>query len=138
MKTIYATLLLLLAACGHHGQDAELVPVIQTFAQEAQTRGIPVDTSVSVTFGEPDAGTMAQCKHVLADHWIVVSRDEWLRDSDARREEILFHELGHCVLGRPHLDDGTETLMTTKLVSEDVYEGARTTFIDELFQNRNQ
>lgn len=36
---------------------------------------------------------------------VKIDRDYWATASDAAKENLVFHELGHCILHRGHLDD---------------------------------
>jgi len=99
------------ANAGTIGQD--FVPYVKRFAKEAELRKVKFDTdrvrNVSISFGFNlnDYNALAYCD--VGNHEIKVSESYWLTASDSAREELLFHELGHCLLNRAH-DDGTMSL----------------------------
>lgn len=65
----------------------------------------------------------------------------WEMADDTAREMILFHELGHCVLNRPHHAGEVQlggrrlpaSLMTAKMFSRKFYEMNRDYYLQELF-----
>ena len=87
-----------------------LQPYFTAFVEEASIRGIVVDfiqnpVSGSIT-EELEDGISAQCQHDNdAPNRLLVSRLAWSRSNELQREFLVFHELGHCYLGRSHLDD---------------------------------
>ncbi len=68
---------------------------------------------------------------------VYIDIDAWGRFSDLIREELIFHELGHCLLRRLHCNrefGGVPlSLMCYYLVSLEHYERFRDNYIDELF-----
>ena len=108
-------LLILLAACS--GKEApepvyqvpgEVEPYIQQFITEARLRGKEMAiTNLVVTFGPTvSSDVCGACLPGSADPngqvRIVLSNDPycWQELTPEDREELVFHELGHCVLGR--------------------------------------
>ncbi len=108
-------LLLLLAACA--GKEApqpvyqvpdDLAPYIQKFTDEARLRGKDIAiTNLIVTFGPTTSDDVCgMCLPGSRDPngqvRIVLSNDPycWQELTPEDREELVFHELGHCVLGR--------------------------------------
>lgn len=45
---------------------------------------------------------------------VILNEEHWNRSNDLEREELVFHELGHCLLGRPHRE-GDITFQSTKM-----------------------
>jgi len=125
----------------------ELRPFYMAFEQEAAERGIDIDlTAIGVTGNIVELGNnsiLGVCRSVPGENSrVAVDIDAWASSSDAFREVIVFHELGHCVLGRQHLDDsedgiclsimnsgvsGCDIILDDKVVRED--------YLDELFFN---
>jgi hypothetical protein len=108
-------LLILLSACS--GKETpgpvyqvpdEVEPYIQKFTAEARLRGKDITVSnLVVTFGPTSSGDVCgTCLPGPADPdgqvRIVLSNNPycWEKISAEDREELVFHELGHCVLGR--------------------------------------
>ncbi len=71
---------------------------------------------------------------------ITINSDAWNKFTEPGREQLLFHELGHCVLFRDHLDeihsDGTRfrSIMATYGVPEADYKLYREEYLQELFK----
>lgn len=70
-------------------------------------------TSVSIQFTQqlgrgldtPDGGEtarVASCQKDLVPSLIVVSKDRWSKLSETNKKLVIWHELGHCILGRSH------------------------------------
>ncbi|NRB51143.1 MAG: hypothetical protein HRU41_25960 [Saprospiraceae bacterium] len=126
--------------------DEALQPYFERFDQEARARGL--DFSVEMEELEADIigierdGVLGQCHYSEQAPNIVEVDDEfWARASDLEKEYVVFHELGHCVLGRNHNDDrnadGTcSSIMQSGLTSCRVAYGPanRALFLDELFE----
>ena len=69
---------------------------------------------------------------------IVLPRPLWIDLSPHEREQALFHELGHCYLGRDHDESTTEggrmkSVMATWLFDKRIYRRRREEYIEELF-----
>ncbi len=69
---------------------------------------------------------------------VTIDKREWEANSSTWREMLMFHELGHCVLGRGHIDTlkpngKPESLMHRSLFSESYYRSNRQDYLDELF-----
>jgi hypothetical protein len=61
---------------------------------------------------------------------------------DADREELIFHEMGHCVLGRAHKSIKTAegipaSIMHPYRISNSVYKEYRDQYLNELFHPMN-
>jgi hypothetical protein len=92
----------------------KLRPYVDRFMWEAQKRGIFPDTSkLSIEFErnlkleDDDRKVLGLCTR--SSNLNQVKLDTlttlWLLSGYLGREEIVFHELGHCLLGRRHRDD---------------------------------
>jgi hypothetical protein len=90
--------------------DPALEGILETFAQEAASRGVLIDyESLNLTARLQTvtrAGVAGFCSSTQeGDPEIVVDRDFWNRVIPLQQELVVFHELGHCILGRGHTDD---------------------------------
>lgn len=116
----------------------------ERFETEAATRGIDIDWSAqyiytSLTSIESDA--VGQClTYEQGRNDLLIDEDYWSRSSDTNREFLIFHELGHCVLQRSHIDssnpDGTcQSIMNSGNDScrKNYNITTRTQYLDELF-----
>jgi hypothetical protein len=125
--------------------NSELAPFFITFQEEARRYGLEIDYESSNVTAQLEqinngnvAGTCTTNGHNLRD--IVIDQSFWDRASPLLREMVIFHELGHCVLGRGHFEgqfnNGVcQSIMRSGLGScIDAYNANnRDYFIDELF-----
>ena len=163
--TIYFLLIVLLSACSDEGANTgqigfqsddeffptvtpELRPLYMAFEQEAALRGLTIDlTAEAVTGNIVQLGNNAVLGLCRSDvpgepNRVAVDIEAWNNSSDAFREVIVFHELGHCILGREHLDAEENgvciSLMNSGLSGcEIILDDAqvRKEYLDELFLN---
>jgi len=90
--------------------DAAIQPYFDLFEIEAQKRGKEVDLAKDLINGIVvdlvDDVVYGQCATTASTgiRTVRVNREFWDSASPADREFLIFHELGHCVLERLHLD----------------------------------
>lgn len=63
---------------------------------------------------------------------IQIKRSYWVRTTEALREELIFHELGHCILGKDHTEHNG--IMRSALMPNDDYLANRESYLKELFE----
>jgi hypothetical protein len=77
------------------------------FIQEMHNRKIYL-SNIKVTMGFGfnlvDYNALGQCN--MKTKQVLINKAYWVNASDSEREALIFHELGHCILGRNH-EDGT-------------------------------
>ena len=91
-------------------------PHVDRFINEAEKRGISLDVSrlsiefdsdINISTGNDQQTVVGSCSQ--SGNLDLVKIDTlnslWLLSGTLGREEIIFHELGHCLLGRQHRDD---------------------------------
>ena len=154
--------LLVLAAC-HQSPDLEikttkiypgveeaLWPFFAAFEQAAADRGQHIDLAAEGITGSieaiPNHGTVGLCNHrpEAPDH-VIIDESFWQMSNRHAKELIVFHELGHCYLGRGHNDqqrtDGTcmSIMRSGRGGCLDFYTNAnRTDYLDELYSVSEQ
>lgn len=81
--------------------DAELAPYLSKFSID-----IGVSTSgISASFQALTAPSVGQCvKYSNGDKSIVIDPTYWSIASLYAREEVVYHELGHCAMNLGHID----------------------------------
>ncbi len=88
--------------------DSELAPYVDRFVEAAadQDRYIDLrDYSLSAHIETAADEVAGQCvSYTNGAHRIYIDPEYWVRATDLEREFVVFHELGHCVLGRSHVD----------------------------------
>lgn len=136
--------------------DPILEPYITLFEQKAFERQLNIHVNdIKVYFVEDlgedeDSVTLALCKtyetssgQTAETPEIEVDRQEFERLTTYGKEAVMFHELGHCVLGRNHNDDIVPSeenrpvsIMSTYLVGAYYYNKYYSSYINELFNGR--
>jgi len=143
--------ILVLQSCGKGEEraavDSQLQVFFEEFSTEAQIRGLEIDLTemdVSGFFDNiEDQLTMGQCKQYDDDSKeVVIDADHWNKLSSTEKEYLVFHELGHCVLGREHLNTKDDRGNCVSIMQSgeggcrDNYStNKRTDYLDELFDN---
>ena len=88
-------------------------PYVDQFVWEAEQRGLSMDVSrLTIEFdsdiqgGNSPGSVVGICTRVGNQQLIRLDtlNSLWLLSGNLGKEEILFHELGHCMLDRPHKD----------------------------------
>lgn len=148
-----AAVLLLVAGCqkeevlivDNYTIQAELAPYFDRFQAEAAVRGVSVDfvaAQLSAALEDiAEANVSGQCYYNGDEpNRLVIDLVFWKQATDLKREFVIFHELGHCYLGRRHLDtansDGTCASMMHSGLSgcRNAYNSrTRSEYLDELF-----
>jgi len=90
--------------------DPELRVYFQRFEDESAARGLSVDLTASGITGTileiDEKHILGRCSFPRAQpNRVTIDRTFWRRGTDLFREFVVFHELGHCYLFRPHLED---------------------------------
>lgn len=104
----YVLLALLLTGCGHHRViliDPTVQPFYNSFLAEASKQGkdLKIDSLMITKVSVLPELELGRCDD--GDIPIVLILDSyWESASIADKEQLIYHELGHCVLGRKHLD----------------------------------
>ena len=82
-------------------------PYVQQFIEEGKKRGVDIDFSDSglkIELSEKElefAGGFCY----LGEHHIVINKTVWQQGNEEYKTRLIFHELGHCELGRLHKND---------------------------------
>lgn len=123
--------------------DSEFNPIVQSFVYEARQRGHLVDlTNLSMTFGKIRSKkgdkTVGYCvRDFMGGMVIKIHTPTWKEMGPYQQEELIFHELAHCIMGRDHCSvkdkDGPISILYPKILSEKYYKEKREELVDELF-----
>ncbi len=141
----------------YYSVATELEPYVQRFRDEAQKRGKPIAiNNLIVEFGQTSQQDV--CGECTLEPGktprVVLTQNAlcWQQASAQARECLVFHELGHCLLKRPHLtkqfpngsfvslmnpDDRTVYATCTYPIGNDGCDKRprRAYYMDELFDN---
>ena len=125
--------------------DSSLQEYFKQFEHEASLRNIDVDleaSEISGTISDIEEHNVAgQCFfHSQSSNHIVIDQEFWNSASHLLREMVVFHELGHCYLGRGHKETQSNEGICLSIMRSglngcfDNYNTAtRDQYIDELF-----
>lgn len=133
MNKWYVVALLFLSACGKPEPkviDPAFLPLLNSFKQYANSYGKIYDYDISITFVEKydKANVVGQC---TGNDTITIRRSFWNNVNDLQREDVLFHELGHCVMNLDHVP--TPSIMNAQTLQLWYYAAYREELIKELF-----
>lgn len=99
------------------GSDPEFVPYLMLFNDEMKSRGVtglPYRVVISFDDSLDNSYTLGVCyiRGMVAGsplrgytrqiRSVSINKSSWVRLRAESREELIFHELGHCVLGKTH------------------------------------
>jgi hypothetical protein len=140
----YVLLLLLLTSCGPHlNIESKYQPYVDAFEKRAAMVGVPVKvtdlTILSVpTINRKDViGNCSVPLYNFRSPTITISQEYWVNMDVYSREQLIFHEMGHCVLGRTHRSELNNhlhlSIMHPFSVPSDVYKANYVQYIHELF-----
>ena len=127
--------------------EVELQLYFDTFVEEAAVQGVEISLDEVDISGYVEnieqRGTLGQCKsYSNGSKEIVIDEPYWNRATDTEREYLVFHELGHCILGREHLDSKNSSGICTSIMQsgdgscKGIYNGTnREELLEELFGN---
>lgn len=129
-------------------------PIYQRFLRDAKTHEHELTvTDLIIRFGdlggiEGNGSSLNGNCHTETDSTPIITITnnphalfQWFTASYADQEDLLYHELGHCLLLRAHNPSVIEvngvsipiSIMTPDLINSFIYEQNRTHYIDELF-----
>jgi hypothetical protein len=132
------------------GVEPQLKAYFQRFEDEAAIRGLNVDLTdagITAVIEEIDeSNVLGRCSFPRAQpNRVTIDQRFWSRGSDLFREFVVFHELGHCYLFRPHLEDLLSNGACTSIMRsgnglclDNYSQRTRDFYIDELFDHRPQ
>ena len=126
-----------------------LMPYFETFREKALEHDLVIDYSnanvtaeIKLIDEESVAGSCTTNGHDLTH--ITIDQTFWIQASHLLREMVIFHELGHCILGRGHKESSfsngiCHSIMRSGLgTCRDAYiTENRDYFIEELFTAEN-
>jgi hypothetical protein len=117
---------------------------VSRFEAESADHGRTVRISdLVMSFGQVDldgeTGGRGVCAYAEGETPVItVSQEAWLSSTDAEREELVFHELGHCVLRLKHVAGVNEegipsSIMDPIEIKSSIYSQNRAYYLKTLF-----
>ena len=122
--------------------DSALAPYVGKFVAAGHDRGEFIETKhITVIFGktgtDESPSTVGTCDNIAGYPFITIDRAYWSVADDDNKEELVFHELGHCVLNRDHCEvkenGASVSLMEPDMLAPGEYGKHREALVDELF-----
>lgn len=121
----------------HYSVPEKLQPYIEEFEEDSVKYGKPITIDnldviivVNLPFNIGGVCNIGEGIPLIRLNYMYVDNIEMER-------RILFHELGHCVLGRPHDDRmapwGPASLMNTFLIDANMFHNHQDYYLNELF-----
>ena len=149
---LLGTGLVFISACE---RETEIIFVVESsvqtyfdrFVDEARVRGLDVEyatSQVDAHIGDiSEPNVIGQCSWSQNHpHSITLDEQYWRTANDLQREFLVFHELGHCVLGRDHVDNSDTNGNCISIMSSGTgdcrvvyHPNNRIKLLDELFSN---
>lgn len=88
--------------------NSEFKPYVDSFLEEARIRGKDVNVNeVNFYLADiEDENVGGLCNYRKEE--IIINRDSWKTAREIDKELLVYHELGHCVLGRNHRNETSE------------------------------
>ncbi len=84
--------------------------LVDRFFEDAAARGIIIGkNNLIVKYGDPGEATLCGSCNSIDIHSgkqkiVIINERNICYDNSPDKEALIYHELGHCLLGRPHLD----------------------------------
>lgn len=127
--------------------DAAIQPYFEAFITEATARNLDlaqvtqsINAEIRSLTNENGQRVIGMCTSKAGEHTITVDKTYWSQATPLLREFLVFHELGHCVLLREHLDTKNANGTCTSIMHSgttncrNMYSSAtRQAYLDELF-----
>lgn len=126
----------LFAGCGHplkldiQAGQAQLA----SFVVEVRARNKNIEVNdLVVKLGTLVGNTVGLCS-AQEGSTPVITLDSafWSRATEIEKEVLMFHELGHCILGKDHVPPNA--VMQAYLLDDDAYSASRKELLDELLK----
>lgn len=138
-----AFIFLFTCGCGQAASIFNSQPSVQPhidfyLQNKASLLGRGADRNISVDIVQEDHGnTIGHCvvKRKFGfntTYQIRLYADFWYQASYSQREQLVFHELGHCDMGLPHVE-GKRAIMNHQAVADWIYVKYRSQLINEMF-----
>lgn len=123
-------------------------PYVVAFEATARVYGLDFKGALAampISFGAVhNEGSYGECRwDALGSKSITIVEEKWKQMDSETQESLIFHELGHCALGRPHEEGNLrlethgstspQSLMNHILVDGKTYASRRDYYQEELF-----
>jgi len=108
MRIILLFLILVLASCGNKPENDNIDPTFQPYIDHFTRlygKSVALDMQFVDDYGK-DKFTVGQCTlFPKFKAYVTIKRSYWDRTSTPGKHQLVFHELGHCLLGYGHRNE---------------------------------
>jgi hypothetical protein len=119
--------------------DPEVLPIVSSFSADAAAREIPCLHTPIVGFIEKplpeDRNILGYCTYTID---VILVREYWNWLTPESRRTLIYHELGHCALLRPHTDPNAIDIMNPYLLSDSVAIPQWDRLVNKLFTGKEE
>lgn len=100
--------------------DALLKPYLDSFLVKLNCfKKSPQYTTLRMTIAWEGIDVAGKCiEYSDGSTKIIIDGPTWVSISDINRERLIYHEMGHCALGLPHVDQTLEPELMTPTLRE--------------------
>lgn len=106
------------------GIHEDFQPTVDRFLREAWIRGLNPDiTGLDIQYGDPGDGAIGICYYLGTDTRDILIHPDRFEADPLFMQEVIMHELGHCILQRPHIDDPNSIMCPVCSVGDPWVEG---------------
>jgi hypothetical protein len=139
MRKMKLTLFLILISITSFAQiNPDFQTYYDSFLSDASSRSVSLDLSYSLNMKfvyhhRHSYLGISLLSNEIKNADILIKRDAWDAMTVTERKILIYHELGHVLLHRPHQDHNL-SLMNSSAISETIYLNNENTLLDELFK----
>lgn len=131
--------------------DPALMPYYQKFIDSGKSRGTDYSTNdLVMQFGETQGQVIGYCRKQESYNWnlftketvstpvVVVKPSWWANASEASKRELVYHELGHCLMNKEHNTSRSsfgqpESIMYPYHIGGNFFSYWEANYLDQLF-----
>jgi hypothetical protein len=134
MRYAIGLMLLVVVGCGKSPSyvQPEVQEYVSRFEQAAASEGVHVDSSaLIITLQDTGFSNNEQGICYFDRVTVTLNKKFWATAMDADKELLVFHELGHCLLGRQHIK--AQSIMQASLPMTSMFMDYKASYVHELF-----
>lgn len=116
---------------GANRVEKEFIPYLNEFKNQCG-----IKPELSIRFGILKSPVVGVCIYDLFNPNIIIDENAWGKYGLNQREVLIFHELGHCALFKPHnkklKNETPVSIMYPTILGGDEYSNGRSKYLKEL------
>lgn len=120
-------------------QNPELIPLVNVVLNEGIKRGkFYLTQDISINYSDLSGTTVGVCIRTVDSKTILIDKKFWIYNINTR-EQVIAHELGHCMLNLRHNDSYTRnypaSLMNSYIFNSVIFISNRDYYYNQFFGN---